>query len=382
VGQPEIVMTFVLFVLTAVALFYLIIGMLIHTGLNKKYHRSALQPFVSVLIAARNEEETLAQCLDSLAGSDYPRGKYEVFIIDDRSSDQTSTIARAYCDRFKNFKLYQIHDELNGLGGKMNALAQAIDLCTGDYIMITDADCRVGKRWLSGMVAGFTERTAIVGGLTLIRKSARHMSIFESLQALDLLFLQAIAAGTAGIGKAVSILGNNFGFRRSVYEAIGGFRQIGFSLTEDMALMQHLVSYRDYRLTYALQAEVMINTKPLSGLRDFYAQRKRWLSGGKKSSTWGYLLMSTAFFAHIMILSAVLFGFWTTSLLILILAVGLIDFSLIFTLVRRSGQKGILKFFPLFELFFTGYSLSLAVQLLWPGVIDWKGRKYGKGWKA
>ena len=162
-------MIFFTLILAGIVFLYLLTGILIHLGLSKKYERSSLQPFVSVLVSARNEEMTLAACLDSLAMSDYPQNKFEVIIINDRSTDQTAKIARTYCKHLQHFRLFEVKNEFDGLRGKMNALAQAIEVAVGEFILITDADCRVEKTWLSALVSGFTTQSTMVGGLTLIQ---------------------------------------------------------------------------------------------------------------------------------------------------------------------------------------------------------------------
>ena len=50
----------------------------------------------SILIPARNEARFLPACLDSLLCQNYPNDRYEIIVIDDHSTDETSSIARAY----------------------------------------------------------------------------------------------------------------------------------------------------------------------------------------------------------------------------------------------------------------------------------------------
>ena len=117
-------------------------------------------------------------------------------------------------------------------------------IISGEIILVTDADCQVNPGWAEAIVAHFTPETGMVGGVTLLEYPKDDSGFWARLQALDWLFLQAIASGMTGAGRPVSILGNNFAFRRAAYDETGGFRRIGFSLTEDMALMQAIAGLK------------------------------------------------------------------------------------------------------------------------------------------
>jgi glycosyltransferase involved in cell wall biosynthesis len=53
-------------------------------------------PFVSVIVAVRNEEKHIRECLDSLLAQDYPRGRYEVLVVDGQSTDGTREIVEGF----------------------------------------------------------------------------------------------------------------------------------------------------------------------------------------------------------------------------------------------------------------------------------------------
>ncbi len=358
------------------AAFYSIVGILLHLGLGKKYPRINHTPAVSILIAARNEEKYLPMCLESLENQRYPRDKMQVILINDRSTDHTRDIAQSFCNRLDNFQLLDISEDRDGLKGKMNALAQALDRANGEIILITDADCRVPQDWVSNFCAYFTDNVGLAGSLTLLNRTNDKESMFDRIQALDWMFLQTIAAGTAGINLPVSVLGNNFGFRKSVYEKIGGFRDLGFSLTEDMVLLKAIAKKTDYRIIYPLEPGIGIYSYPLLHLSDFFAQRRRWLSGGLKAPLWGWLLMIISFVAHLLLVLNLIIFNWTFSLLISFIVVLLIDLSLVARLSYRFQVNRILKYFPIFEIFYISYTIIFAVSLLLPGRIKWKERTY------
>ena len=147
---------------------YILINLLIHLGLNRQWPRTTDQPEVTVLVAARNEAENLPACLEHLAVQDYPGDKLQILILNDRSTDRTGEIARAFAARFKFMEVININHDKPGLMGKMNVIAQGMDYARGDIILITDADCEPSPAWISDMTSYFTEETAMVGGLTLL----------------------------------------------------------------------------------------------------------------------------------------------------------------------------------------------------------------------
>ena len=80
---------------TALYIFFL---MWIIVGLRqlKLKSKNANQPFVSIIVAARNEEKNIGICLESLLKQNYPVDKYEIIVVDDHSEDDTSTICTSF----------------------------------------------------------------------------------------------------------------------------------------------------------------------------------------------------------------------------------------------------------------------------------------------
>lgn len=99
-------------------------------------------PSLSMLVAAKDEEDNIESCIRSLLMQDYPN--LEVIAIDDRSSDQTPKILKRLADesngRLKVISILELED---GWFGKNNAMREGIAASQGDWICLTDADCRM-----------------------------------------------------------------------------------------------------------------------------------------------------------------------------------------------------------------------------------------------
>lgn len=110
-------------------------------------------PVVSIIIPVYNEEHTIGVCLDSLLALDYPKEKMEIIIVDDGSTDSTTTILEEY----PVLLLKSSHQ------GPSVARNLGIASARGDYIAFTDADCIVESNWLVELLKGFADSVLCAG---------------------------------------------------------------------------------------------------------------------------------------------------------------------------------------------------------------------------
>ena len=215
------------------------------------------RPRVSVIVAARNEEEHIEECLESLLRLTYPRELLEIIVIDDRSSDATGSIVEKYAKSNPHLRLLRSVPEEGHLRGKTNAVTQGIESATGEIFMFTDADCRVPEGWVEGTVQHYAdERVGTVAGYT----SLRGNDWFSRMQALDWFVLSSAAAGTARIGFPTTAVGTNLTVRRQAYEKVGGYRRIPFSVTEDYALFHAVTAGGKYRARIPMDRGTLVES--------------------------------------------------------------------------------------------------------------------------
>ena len=110
---------------------------------------------VSVIIAARNEEDNIKRTIEAILNQNFPKDKLELIIVDDHSTDRTAEIIKSYEDRGVKLLQLAVGDALNSY--KKYAITKAIEMSTGDIIVSTDADCRMGRDWLRTIVGYFEE---------------------------------------------------------------------------------------------------------------------------------------------------------------------------------------------------------------------------------
>ena len=274
------------FLLTAI--FYSGTLLALMRGLRRvgRSNPSAQQPFVSVIIAARNEEHNIRRLLDALGGQSYPR--YEVIVVNDGSSDRTSEIAHGYIDKFQFLRVL----DLGTVGQpvvsrKKNALKAGIEVSTGEILLFTDADCLPGRQWIERMITEFTQETGIVAGFSPYAIS-RAGSVGPAKGLLQM-FIQyeevkgaLWSAGAIGLRLPWLCTGRNLAYRRRVWDEVGGFRSIEHSISGDDDLFLQLVARQtEWHVRYCVDPETFVPTMFPGGFADFVNQRKRHFSAGK-----------------------------------------------------------------------------------------------------
>ena len=98
-------------------------------------------PKVSLLVAAKNEEAVISNLVEMLCSLNYPDDKYEVWAIDDRSTDNTPIILDKLAIQYPQLKV--IHRAASAGGGKSGALNQVVPKTFGSIIGVFDADAKV-----------------------------------------------------------------------------------------------------------------------------------------------------------------------------------------------------------------------------------------------
>ncbi|MDH5463207.1 MAG: glycosyltransferase [Nitrosopumilus sp.] len=119
--------------------------------LDKFKNTSKSTPKVSVILPARNEEEFLGKCLESLLEQDYEN--YEIIAIDDSSEDSTGKIISQYAKKDSKIIHVSARPKPEGWMGKNWACMEGYRKATGDLLLFTDADTKHSKNTISLAVA-------------------------------------------------------------------------------------------------------------------------------------------------------------------------------------------------------------------------------------
>ncbi|WP_315818834.1 glycosyltransferase [Paraflavitalea speifideaquila] len=154
--------------------------------------------FISVIIAARNEEQNLPDLMESLVNQAYPKSLYEVIIVDDHSTDNTATFLRANTYAGLSLTVLSLADYIIEREAtrsyKKKAIETGIGVAKGSLIVTTDADCHFGEHWLESMAAFYesTQAKFIAAPVKIIARPTL-LGIFQSL---DFITLQGITGAS------------------------------------------------------------------------------------------------------------------------------------------------------------------------------------------
>ena len=170
-------MFYLLLICTVLYLFFIvfIISGLFKHDILKISHLENL-PFVSVVIAAKNEEDNLSHLIDDLIKQEYPLNKFEIIIVNDRSSDSTSDILKKTSENYSFIKTIKIEKKSETMTPKKFAISQGIKMAKGEVIIATDADCRVGKFWIASMTYSLINKNGIIIGYSEIKENFKNIS--------------------------------------------------------------------------------------------------------------------------------------------------------------------------------------------------------------
>lgn len=230
---------------------------------------------VSIIVAARDEEDNITKTIEDLIAQKYPKVLTEIIIIDDHSTDRTADIVLGYSDR--NVKLIKLNEDRALNSYKKKAIQTAIGTCTGDLIITTDADCRMGQNWLSTVVSLYEEKD-----YKMISSPVAYFqekSFFERLQSLEFLYLIGLGASTIGNKQPSTCNGANLAYEKKTFYEVGGFQGIDDLASGDDELLLHKIAakYPD-RIGFLKNREAIVYTHAKENLSAFIQQRKRWAS--------------------------------------------------------------------------------------------------------
>jgi cellulose synthase/poly-beta-1,6-N-acetylglucosamine synthase-like glycosyltransferase len=304
---------------------------------------------------------------------DYPPGRLEIILVDHDSRDRTGELLAAFCARHNHAHMVRVQDGTTALSGKAAAVAAGIERSQGEIVLMTDADCVVPPSWVRTMVSCFAPEVGVVCGFTVVGGDESH---FAQAQALDWLFLLSAAAGAGWWGVPLTWVGNNLAFRRSAYDQIGGYRGVGFSLTEDFALFKAICSRRSWQVRFVRCPEALVQTQALRRWRQVFAQRLRWAIGGRSVALPGKVLLALAGGARLILLPIIVATAYQPLAATLLISVLLTDFVLLCSTCRPLKCAKLLKAFFFFEALFASYVALGALTLPFVRVLHWKGVSY------
>jgi cellulose synthase/poly-beta-1,6-N-acetylglucosamine synthase-like glycosyltransferase len=250
---------FSLFMIFYVYLGYPLLAAILARLLNKQVRKAALEPFVTILIAAHNEEEVIGPTLENKLSLDYPNEKVEIVVISDGSTDKTDKIVEGFKD--KGVKLLRQVPR----SGKTSALNMGVTEAIGEIIVFSDANSMYEKDALRALVRNFADVSVgyVTGKMVYIDPSG---SVVGDGCTAYMKYENLLRELETKIGSVVGVDGGIDAIRRSLYQPMNPDQ------LPDFVLPLKIVR-QGYRVVY--EPKAILKEGSLKDTKDEYRMRVR-----------------------------------------------------------------------------------------------------------
>lgn len=308
-------------------------------------------PPVSIIIAARNEEDNIFKLLPHVLNQDYP--EFEVIVVNHQSSDDSGHILKALAREHKHLKIIELERNKHLRSGKKLPLTIAIKGAKYEHLLFTDADCKPATvNWVSLMAAHFSTKEELVLGYGPYKKEP---GVLNKIIRLDTVMV-ALNYLSFAKGKIPYMgVGRNMGYTRSLFLANNGFKShYAIQSGDDDLFVQEAARKRNY--TVCIHPHTFCYSQGETTWSDWYKQKSRHYTTSERYGVIKKLLLGiyplSLILFYASFVSLYLFGgmSWTA----------LSSFGLIILLkwiiqgkaLSRLSEKGFIWVFPLWDLFY------------------------------
>ncbi len=260
---------------------------------NKKIKNEEAFENLSVVVAFRNEERNLLDLLEALINQSLSKEKFEVILVDDYSEDQSFELANEVTKTISNFKV--IKNKYRQ--GKKNALRTGIEEAKNQILIFTDADCIPHKEWLKLIQKNYDPRTDIVYGFSpfqvgksFVNKLCRYENFFTSI----------LITSFHNIELPYMTFGRNLSYRKSLFERLGGYREIEKSISGDDDLFFQLAIKNGAKSKLILEPESIVFTKCEDNFFEYLRRKVRHISASKYYSPEIKISLGLIYFSNIL----------------------------------------------------------------------------------
>jgi cellulose synthase/poly-beta-1,6-N-acetylglucosamine synthase-like glycosyltransferase len=210
----------------------------------------------------------------ALVAFDYPPDRFEVIVVNDRSTDDTGAILDRLAQQFP--VLRPLHVPLTERSrGKSSALNRGLTVARGEYIAVYDADNTPERPALRRLVAALAAQpswAAVVGKFRVINAHQNVLTRFINIETIS--FQWMVQGGRWYLFRLATIPGTNFVIRRAVLDEMGGWDE--GALAEDTEISIRI--YETGRAIGFLPTAVTWEQEPETW-RVWLKQRTRWVQG-------------------------------------------------------------------------------------------------------
>ena len=323
----------------------------------KREQKTGSYEGVSVIIAAKNEEENIARLLEALCNQDFPT--FEIIVVDDYSTDQTKAVivAQAAIGEIRYLKASK------DVPGKKLALTEGIAEAQYPILLLTDADCwPKSSKWIQSMVNHLGTKDICIGYGPL-----QAYNLSSGFAKLEGIWIALQYFGFANIGKPYMAVGRNLMFRKALFEKNKGYQShLDIASGDDDLFIQEMATAENVAIN--VEEDSWVFSKAPSTWSKLIRQKMRHLSTATSYREGAQFNLAFFSMLHlgVYILATVLM--LKGMLIITLLSLGikyLIQSIFQFHLALRLGGFLYIILFPIVEMVLSGYYLVLSPFLWW-----------------
>lgn len=215
---------------------------------SKKNNKlSEVLPGVSIIIAARNEEDNLYQNLPAVLNQKYP--EFEVVVVNHQSIDDSKHILQAYQKQYPNLKIIDIERNHHLRNGKKLPLTVGIKGAKYDHFLFTDADCvPASDNWLRLMAGKFSDRHQLILGYGPYSKAKGFLNFIIRF---DTTFIATNYFAFAASGFPYMGVGRNMAYTRQLFDSVQGFKKhYAIQSGDDDLFVKDVAKKRNYTIQF------------------------------------------------------------------------------------------------------------------------------------
>jgi glycosyltransferase involved in cell wall biosynthesis len=372
--------TFWIILFALVALFWLYFGLRNLIGLLSLPWLSKFPPIgnanaprVSLIFAARDEQEKLPQALETVSKISYPN--LEIVAVDDRSQDKTSAILDEAAKSDDRLRVIHVKELPQGWLGKPHALQKAYQASTGEWLLFTDADVRFAPDALSRAMNLVQSRNA--DHLTLFGDVDRQ-GFWDTVLLTFFGLAMHLATESPRVSNPNSRAYIGIGafqlVRRSAYEACGTHERLRMEVVDDIKLGK-ILKLGGYRSCAGI-AVGFVAVRWQSGFRNLIrGVTKNFFAGLNYSVPLAVAAIVSMLLTNFAPFAGVIFGHgWVRILAAISVAIAMLFHVLVDIGAKISPLYALTH--PIGALIFCWMILRSVVVTLWNGGVTWRDTFY------
>ena len=369
-------MIYIFLIVVSLTYFTLIISLII--GYNKisvfNEENTSINNEFTIIIPFRNEAENISALAVSLQQMNYPKDHFEIIFINDESTDNSVLLLTQFIIKNENWKLIDNIRKSNS--PKKDAIQTAINKAKYQWVVTTDSDCRVPKKWLQTF-SSFINKNKKVRMVAAPVTYKTNKKKLHQFQLLDFLSLIGTTIGSFGLQKPFMCNGANLCYHKKTFIALNGFEDNNHIASgDDVFLLEKFSNYHE--VAYLKSVNALVKTMPEQSFNNLVNQRIRWAS--KTTATKSIFSKSIGVIVILMnliLLWAFFFGLWNTTYMLLIIIIITLKLIIDFVLLKKTylftQQKLGLVNYVLSSIFYPFFVIFVVIKSFFVKV-KWKGR--------